>query len=685
MSISIRFLILLAALVLPLAARAQLTVPSFFSTHAVLQKTAKVPVWGKASPGDNVTVSIAGASAQATADANGAWRAVLDLSAQGPGPFDLTIADGANKIVANDVLIGEVWLASGQSNMGFSLKNAIGGPEEIAASANPLLRVFTVADKASATPLDDVKGSWSVAGPTTSTYFTAVGYYFAKKVQNELGVPVGLIHSSWGGTFAEAWTSLDALHSNPELKEGADKALQAYQDFPTTSQTYVKALQDWETQYNRDLTPPADVSTFAGPAVSTTDWKPVTLPGKLSAAGLPDAGAIWVRRTVTLPQGNITANLPIELGPVNGFDTVYWNGELFGQTKPENGGITASRRYYKPGTMTLQAGDGVLAIRIAQPAGGAAFAPSLKWGSVVLDGPWVAKAEKELPPMDDIAKAAYPAPLPAAPRLQDNPSWLYNGMIAPLIPYAIRGTVWYQGENNVGRAFQYRTVFPLMITDWRTRWGEGDFPFYWCQLANFTARKTVPGEDAWAELREAQAKTLSLPNTGMAVLIDVGDETNVHPRDKKTTGNRLAAIALANAYGKQIPFSGPTYDTMTVEGGSIRIHFTHTDGGLVAKDLPADYAPTSIEPDQKKPLVRNSPNSQVEGFAICGADHVWKWADAKIDKDSVVVSAAGVDQPVAVRYAWAGDPICNLYNGAGFPTVPFRTDDFPMTTANKKL
>jgi sialate O-acetylesterase len=258
-------------------------------------------------------------------------------------------------------------------------------------------------------------------------------------------------------------------------------------------------------------------------------------------------------------------------------------------------------------------------------------------------------------------------------------------MIAPLTPYTIKGAIWYQGESNADRAFQYGTSFPLMIQDWRTHWGEGNFPFYFCQLANFMPHKPAPNESTWAEVRDAQAKTLSLPNTGMAVLIDCGDEANIHPHDKQTPGERLAAVALANTYGKRVPFAGPTYASMAVEGDSIRVSFTHADGGLVAKPLPAEYAPTSEKPDTKVPLVRNVPNSQLEGFAICGEDHVWKWANATIDKETVVVRADGVAKPVAVRYAWADNPICNLYNGAGFPASPFRTDNFPEITRNGKL
>jgi sialate O-acetylesterase len=375
----------------------------------------------------------------------------------------------------------------------------------------------------------------------------------------------------------------------------------------------------------------------------------------------------------------------LQYGAVSGFESVYWNGQEFAETRPEDGGLAWPRKYVPPSTLALKDGDGVLAIRIAMPLGGGSLAGPIRWGSLSLDGDWLATVEKALPPATPEAATEFPKPISKEPHPSDTASYIYNGMIAPVTPYTIKGAIWYQGEANAGRAVQYRTTLPLMIADWRSRWQEGDFPFYLCQLANFMARKPTPGESAWAELRESQAKSLSVPDTGMAVLIDCGDEANIHPHDKQTPGERLAAIALANTYGKQVPFAGPAYASMTVEGNAIRLSFTHADGGLVARPLPADYAPTSEKPDAKVPLVRNVPDSQLEGFAICGEDHVWKWAEAKIDQGTVVVHADGVVQPVAVRYAWADDPICNLYNGAGFPAVPFRTDDFPLSTQNAKF
>jgi len=491
---------------------AEVKLPTIFSDHMVLEKTGKVPIWGKASPGEEVQVTLNRVSAKAKADSDGKWMVTLDLSKCGPGPFEMTV-EGGNKLTVKDVLVGEVWLASGQSNMAFLLEAAVDAESEVAASANPLLRQFRVDRAEAAVPADDCKGEWTVAGPETAGKFSAVAYFFGKNLQKELGGPVGVINSSVGGTPCEAWTSPQAIDTVPHLKEARELALKE-----------------------------------------------------------------------------------------------------------------------------------------------------------------AAEAEK-----------ANPGPKGKQPRRQNgankkNPSLLFNGMIHPLIPYAIRGAIWYQGEANAVRAWQYRTAFPLMINDWRAQWKQGDFPFYFCQLANFDKNKLPELADSpWAELREAQSLALKLPNTGMAVLIDLGESGDIHPRNKKPVGERLAKIAFANQYGKKVPFSGPVFESMKIEGNKARLAFSHIEGGLVAKALPATVN-VKTKTGETAPLVRKSPNSELEGFAICGADNKWVWADARIDGDSVVLWSDKVSEPVAVRYAWADNPVCNLSNKAGFPASPFRTDDLPAVT-----
>ena len=674
-------LALVAAFSVP-GALAEVKLPAILSDHMVLEKAARVPIWGKADPGEQVTVSLNGKTAKASAGSDGKWSVALDLKNSASGPFEMTI-EGKNRLVLADVLVGEVWVASGQSNMEFALKNTLNAEQEIAGSANPLLRQFSVKKNTSSQPAEDAVGTWVAASPETAGGFTAVGYFFAKKIQAELKVPVGLIHTSWGGTPSEAWTSGGAIASDPDLKASSDRLWTSLNGAPEKKKAFVDGLSAWIKENAREDKPCADSGAYAGEEVSTAGWIPVTLPGFVKAAGLPEAGAIWLRKEVTLTKNG--ANVPLFL-PIDGYDSVYWNGKLLTQTSyqgfPGSGHVRAWGPYLIPGAQ-VQEGKNVLAIRLYEPVGPAKITGTPKAGPLVLAGEWLAKAEYEFPAIDAQKIAAAPQPPPIPPGAQYVASSLFNGMISPILPYAIRGAIWYQGESNAGRAYRYRTSFPLMISDWRKQWNQGDFPFYFCQLANFMPKKPEPGESAWPELREAQSMTLKLPNTGQAVLIDVGESADIHPRNKKDVGERLALIALAKDYGKSIPYSGPVYDSMKVEGNKAILTFQNTEGGLIAKPLAATYDIIS-QAHETAPLVRNSPSSPLEGFFICGEDKKWVWADAKIDGTTVIVTSDKVAVPVAVRYAWADNPTCNLYNGANLPASPFRTDDFPPVTLNAK-
>ncbi len=665
------------------AAWADVKLPAIISDHMVLEKAAKVPIGGKADPGEAVKVTLNGQTAKATADADGNWKTVLDLKDSAPGPFEMVV-EGKNKLVVADVVVGEVWVASGQSNMEWVVKNTIDSEKEIAGSANPLLRQFLVKKNPTSTALDDTEGSWVLAAPETSGGFTAVGYFFGKKLQNELKVPVGLIHTSWGGTPSEAWTSVEAIDSVPELKASRERLWAATAEYPEKKKAFIERFAAWLKENAREDKPVADAAAFAGVEVSTDGWVPVKIPGPVAASGLPKSGAVWLRRDVNIPSKPL-ANLQLNL-PIDGYDSVYWNGNLLKQTTYLDAlGAGNVRKYgkYDIPIGEIREGKNVLAIRIYDPVGTAKIPNEPKAGSISLAGDWLGKAEYEFPALDPKKLAAAPQVPANPPGPQNVASFLYNGMIHPIVPYAISGAIWYQGESNAGRAYQYRTAFPLMITDWRKQWNQGDFPFYFCQLANFMAKKPEPGDSNWAELREAQSMTLKLPNTGQAVLIDIGESTDIHPRNKKDVGDRLALIALAKDYGKSIPYSGPVYDSMKVEKNKAILTFKHTDGGLSAKPLPATFDVKS-QTKETAPLIRNSPSSQLEGFAICGEDKKWFWADATIEGNTVVVSSDKVASPVAVRYAWSDNPTCNLYNGAGLPASPFRTDDFPPVTLSGK-
>ncbi len=662
--------------------QADVTLPSVISDHMVLAKVEKVPIWGKADPEEVITVSLEGLTVSTKAGADGRWSASLNLKNSAPGPFEMTV-EGKNKLTISDVLVGEVWLASGQSNMGWIVKNTNDANQVIAGSANPLIRVFNVKTTASPTPQEDVVGQWVLASPETTGEFSAVGYFFVRKLQSELQAPVGLINSSWGGTPSEAWTSVEALDSVPDLKGSRLKQVAAFEEHPDKHKAYLDSMEAWITKHDRNDKPVADAAAFAGVDIKTDGWVPVTLPGEVKAPGLAEGGAVWLRKDIEMStQKQVALTLPID-----GHDSVYWNGKLLGQTTirdfPGRGFIRRGGAYNIPGD-AVNVGKNVLAIRLYQPVGPTRFPGEPKAGAISLKGEWLAKTEYEFPSLDAAVLATAPIPPVNPPGPQYIAGFLFQGMINPLIPFAINGVIWYQGESNVGRAYQYQTAFPLLINDWRAKWKQGDFPFYFCQLANFQAKVPTPVDSAWAELREAQSKTLSLPKTGQAVIIDIGEAGDIHPRNKKDVGERLARIALAKDYGKSVAFSGPVFDQLTVKGNQAILTFQHAEGGLVAQPLGETYDVNTFN-GETAPLVRNSPNSQLEGFAICGDDKQWVWADAKIDGDKVIVTSEKVPTPVAVRYAWADNPTCNLANAAGLPASPFRTDDFPLKTLGNKF
>lgn len=657
----------LAASFVAAAAFAEVQLPSIISDHMVLKKGAKIPIWGKADAGEEITVSLDGRIAKGKAGPDGKWRVDLDLKDSPPGPFVMTV-EGRNKIQIHDVLVGEVWVGGGQSNMELPMKRLAKSPEEVARSANPLLRQFAVRKSPASAPMEDCEGCWTVAGPGTTDEFSAVGYYFGKALQKALNVPVGIIKDCWGGTAIEPWISSSSVATVPDMETRA-------QDLRKLSANNIAAFNAWLKKTGREDHPSSDVSAFTtGPDSTADGWVPVKSSGEVSAPGLPKFGAIWFRKEVTLPAVQLHDSQILEFAPVAAFDRVYWNGTLLGETTCQNfSGDQSVRRYLIPVPL-LREGVNSLAVRIFSPATPPAFSWPPQVGTTILAGNWQAKAEFELPPLSPGTP-----PAPKLIPLHAVAGNLFNGMIHPILPYAITGVIWYQGESNSKRAYAYRTAFPLLIKDWRQQWQQGDFPFYFCQLANFRPKQAAPGESDWAELREAQLMTLSVPNTGQAVLIDIGESGDIHPQNKETASERLAYIALANHYGKKIPFSGPVYQSMKVEGGRIRLTFSHLDGGLVAKPLPATYI-VKTAAGTTAPYVRNSPNSELEGFAICGADHKWVWADAKIDGDAVVVWSDQVPAPTAVRYAWADNPTCNLYNKADLPASPFRTDDLPEIT-----
>jgi sialate O-acetylesterase len=641
--------------------RAEVRLPAIISDNMVLQQGVKVRIWGNAKPGERVVVTLKNKSANTVADAQGHWQVWLDPLKAG-GPIELTVK-GDNVLTVKNVLIGEVWLCSGQSNMEWPLINTIGGAETVAQANYPEIRLFTVTKNTSQTPLADVEGRWVVTTPDDAAHFSAVGYFFGREVYQQLKVPVGLIHSSWGGTPAEAWTRHDALLS-PELKPILDKYESSLNALPQAKEAYARALANWEEKnLYIDSGNKGEALGYADPKTSTADWSKMDLPQQFETAGLLIDGAVWFRKDVELPASLAGKDLVLNLPPIDDYDTTYFNGTKIGSIGRETpNSYMVPRKYTVPGAL-VRAGRNVIAVRVFDSAGEGGFsrggamslgpAGGTEAETISLRGAWDYKIEQALEPKHPDWGSR---PEAVGVSNQNNPSVLYNAMIAPLVPFAIRGVIWYQGESNAGRAYQYRTLFPTMIRDWRSAWGS-EFPFYFVQLANWHATKAEPDESDWAELREAQLMTLREPQTGMAVTIDIGDENDIHPRNKLDVGRRLAAWARAETYNQKVIPSGPLFDRYTIKDNEVRIRFKYADG-LKTKD-----------------------GGPVKGFAIAGDDHHFVWADARIEGDTVIVSSPKISKPVAVRYAWADNPIANLYNKAGLPASPFRTDDWLGVTA----
>ncbi|HSC39181.1 MAG TPA: sialate O-acetylesterase, partial [Chitinophagaceae bacterium] len=556
------------------------------------------------------------------------------------------------ELTLKNVMIGEVWICSGQSNMEMPLAGwgKINDYEkEIAAADYPNIRLLQVVHATSNKPLEEAQvtnGGWQPCSPKYVAEFSSVAYFFAREIYNHKKIPIGLIHTSWGGTVAEAWTSASTLKTLPDFKDAATKV----EATPEITQAQLqKQIDAWQASLlNKDAGFSQGRYIWTDTGVGDAGWRFMGLPCLWEKQGLPDFdGIVWFRKKITIPASWAGKDITVNLGTIDDDDITWFNGEKIGQTV----GYTKMRKYIIPGAK-VRAGESVIAVRVFDGSGGGGLYGEAKDMSMIsangerisLAGEWSFRPGLNL---RDIGAS------PASAGGPNRPAVLYNAMIQPFIQFAIRGAIWYQGEANAGRGRQYRTLFPAMITDWRSKWGIGDFPFYFVQLANFMKADSLPAASDWAELREAQAKTLSLPNTGMAVAIDIGNPDDIHPKNKQEVGRRLALIALAKNYGEKQVYTGPVYESQKIEGGSIRLSFKSGCGELTAGG--------------DKPL---------GGFAIAGADQVFHWATARIEGDKVVVSSPEVAAPVAVRYAWGNNPAgANLYNKQGLPASPFRTDD----------
>ena len=648
------FIVLAVSLTATAAESGGLKLASLFTDNMVLQQGRKNPVWGKAQDGAKILVELNGKKAETEAE-NGKWMVKLPSMKQG-GPYTMKVASGNQTVELKNVLIGEVWVASGQSNMEFGLSGAVNGTAEAAAAKYPNIRFFTVERATSTTPLDSVRGTWVECNPKNAPAFSAVAYFFARKLATEDGLNVGIIHTSWGGTPAEAWTDEETLRSDPEFASLLG-LLESFKNSPNLGKQEIqKKMEEWEKFWDGVFATNDELGRgWADPAADLSGWTKTDQPKDGSVLSTID-GVVWYRRDVEIPEAWAGKDLTLKLGPIDDYDISYFNGREVGRIYKDTPNWYITPREYTVPAALVRPGRNTIAVRVVDNWLGGGFGGDpgamqiqVKDGSAdqaaALAGPWMTKTAFQFDTKRD----------PVRPE-QGNESQvstlLYNAMISPLIPYGIRGSIWYQGESNASRFVQYRKLFPAMIECWRRAWGEGAFPFYFVQLANYMKRADVPTESEWAGLREAQSMTLKLKNTGMAVIIDIGDAGNIHPTNKQDVGKRLALWAEAKVYGKRdIEYSGPLFRKMKVKGGRAFLAFDHAKGGLAAQG-----------------------GGRLEGFAIAGADGRFVWADAEIDGERVVVSSPGVREPKAVRYGWADNPAVNLINRAGLPASPFRTD-----------
>lgn len=656
---SMVFLVLLSATYVS----GEVRLPSIFGDHMVLQQQRKVPVWGAAEPGESITVtgSWNGSSVSTIAGLDGRWQVKIETP-KASGPYTLTI-QGNNTVTLDNVLIGEVWICSGQSNMEMGLqkeswhKGVFNYETEIVSANYPNIRLFTVPKVAADKPMEDCIGSWSECSARSIARFSATAYFFGRRLHKELDIPVGLIHVSWGGSAAEAWMSAEALNEFPEFAPAL--ALLNKGDSEASRKEFEQKLVDWwDFVQTFDL---GMVNHWQRSLTDASGWKTMSIPQlweKTPGMGSLD-GVVWFKKNVTIPQAWESKELTLDLGPVDDMDVVWFNGHKLGEHL-ELGYWDMPRSYVIPASV-VQSGENNITIRVVDNTGSGGL-----WGSE--DQYAIRPADKSDKPINIAGDWLYRVGLdlegkpqmPSVPTLAKNqysPTLLYNGMLSPVMPYGMQGVIWYQGETNAGRAYQYRRLFPALIRNWRNDWGEGDFPFCFAQIAPYD----YGTEGICPELQEAQMMTLSLANTGMAVTADIGDVHDIHPRNKQLVGQRLALWALAKTYGRTgCIFSGPLYTSMRVEQNRIRLEFNGIGSGLMSLGGPLTH------------------------FMIAGEDKKFVPAQAEIENNTVVVSSSDVDNPVAVRYAWSNTAVGNLYNLDMLPASPFRTDTWPGVTFNNK-
>jgi sialate O-acetylesterase len=644
-----------------------LEMPSLIGDNMLLQQKTNVLIWGRAAPGMKISVRTDwNASGSAKADREGNWEVHL-LTPEAGGPHTISIKGRDTSLIIKNVLIGEVWFCSGQSNMEMPLAGwppvdtIMHSASAIAGAAMPEIRLFNLGRKVSVVPLSDCSGQWEVCSPESVKAFSATAYFFGRRLFDQLNIPVGLIESAWGGTPVESWISSDVLDKAGEftaeisaLRESSP-LLNEYQSWLNTHRAiYVNppGNDQW-----KDLELGDD--NIRLPEYNDVNWPEINLPGQFERIIGDFDGVVWFRKKINIPANMAGKDLVLSLGPIDDMDWTYFNGKLVGLHN-EAGYWQLPRNYEIMGE-DVKEGQVTIAVKVLDTQGGGGiwgqpgsmkiFVKGNEGSAITLDGDWKFQPLAELAGdrffVFDPEKNEFMTekrPLMPGPY---TPSTLYNGMVNPVLKYKVKGAIWYQGEANVGRAEQYSRIFPLMINNWRNAWNSGIYPFYFVQIAPYVYSDADSTESAF--LRESQTETLKLPNTGMALTLDIATVLNIHPPYKKEVGERLANLALVNDYGMEFPLYGPIFKSSEVDGNQIRIKFENADSGLVLK------------------------NKELTEFEIAGKDGKYVRANARIANDEVVVFSPRVKNPVSVRYCWRNGSEASLFNGIGLPAFQFRT------------
>ena len=608
-----------------------IVLPTIFTDQMVLQQQHQNLIWGKASPGSLLKIEFAGEEILAEVDKKGKWNA--NLPALPAGETSTLKIIGEDTLEIKGILIGEVWIASGQSNMGYkmsSLKEHY--KDEIKNAKNDQIRFLTVEKINEYNEQDDIQtDGWKVTNPDNVLDFSAVGYFFAKYLHENRNVPVGIINSSYGGTAIERWISRESLETFPNYKKQF-----AYLDtLDETPESIQKEKEAWIKSFKKKY--PYD-------NISQKDWKKINAPEWIEKTAYPETdGFFWMRKVVEIPENFVADTIELHLGPIDDLDFTFFNGYYIGNDGPWD----KYREYAIPGDL-VRGGKNEIVIGVMDFASGGGFhgEPNqlkLQVGNdmISLAGEW------------KVYHAANREEIPRIPMSQINnsPAGLYNAMIAPVIQYGAKGVIWYQGEANVGRADEYAELFPALIQNWRNKSEQEELPFLFVQLANYKERVNEPVESEWAELREAQRKTLKVNNTAMAVAIDIGEAKDIHPREKMEVGRRLFLAAQKVAYGEEVVFTGPVLEKASIEGREVILEFSGANNLVTPGDQP------------------------LKGFTIAGKDGIFHFPDqAKIGSNRVLIFSNKIENPAFVRYGWADNPECNLYNEEGLPASPFQTE-----------